>query len=821
MSTGKNAEASKLKVWFGKKFVPAMNKLGSQKHLAAMRDAFGTLLPLTIAGSLGLIIGSIGFAGGGSGYVSVLGLFAKMIHPELSNQAITDFIQNDAVFSKIWLIGTYTFNQLNGITIGFTSIWFSFTFGYFLSMSRNFKLPILGGFASTIGFMATTMGNVSFFQGAAGLISAIIFGAISTEIFIKLSNVKALYIKLPDGVPPSVSKSFAVFLPFLFTMLIMASMNLVVFIPAFFWQDTFRVNSASQYAASTPAEFARMLTSILGLGDNAEAAYNKFVNAESTPAALKDISQDMFNKIYDIAQNFKNSLNGKEFKDITNSDITQAFESLKNLYGTLGESDQNIFTTFILTLAGKNDIYSFTSSAASQFIEYNGAYVFFAKYRAASINHDQFGLAAAVYQFFVTFLLSFAKGSAGGLGLALAYAFFISFLWFFGVHGSNVVNGAFSPIWQMILIVNLTLISDLGYTVAAKSGELGVFSTPIFDCFMNIGGSGASLALIIGTFVFSRRQDNRKISLYSAPCGVFQINEPIVFGFPIVLNGRYLAPFIIAPMVNIFLAWLASPGVLNMIGYAELQVPWTTPFLIASPLTYIHTAGQAFVVALVCFGASFGIYTPFILLDNILHFKKLRKENIEEYNRQMRFFNDPYLRATIKLEDKVERIVSYGESAFSNAEAQNRFWEQKLTNPAKLESRKAKNLAIADAKVAFYDYKAEIVKQTGEVRNNMLQEAWEKPRRINEAKFLLNEKVLSHEVTDIKNEKLALKDQIKSIKDEFVTKMPDIKSKQLNEKQKYMELKRQNNEKLKAKKAELKQQLKDINMKFKESKIKA
>ncbi|QBQ07426.1 PTS system, cellobiose-specific IIC component [Spiroplasma gladiatoris] len=811
MNTEKGSANSKIKDWFGKKFVPAMNRLGSQRHLAAMRDAFGTLLPLTITGSLGLIIGSIGFAGGGSGFVSILGLIAKMVHPDYANAEITNFIQSDPVFSKIWLIGTYTFNQLNTITIGYTAIWFSFTLGYFLSLSRNFKSPILAGFASTIGFMATTMGNVDFFKGAEGLISAIIFGIIATELFVYLSNVRALYIKLPDGVPPSVSKSFAVFLPFLITALIMAGMNLVVFIPAFFFKDFFRVNTSQFFSATNDANantlkalFDAIKNSTDGIMD--ETAFQAWL--AKAPAGIQNMDQDLLKSII------------KSLNELTNSNLseTQMFEKLKTMYEGYSGTEQQYFTTVFAFMSGMaKEIYSFNSLASMQFIEQNGNLIFLLKYQAVSINYDQFGLSAAIYQFFVSFLLTFAKGS-GGLGLALAYAFFISFLWFFGIHGSNVVNGAFSPIWSMLNIINLTLISAVGYETAVKTGEMGTFAAPIFDCFMNVGGSGASLALIVGTFVFSKRQDNKKISTYAGPCGVFQINEPIVFGFPIVLNSRYLAPFILAPMVNIFIAWLASPDVMNLTGYAVLTVPWTTPFFIASPLTYIYGAGWAFVVALVCFAASFGIYTPFIIMDNILHFKKIRKENIEEYNRQMRFFNDPFYRAGEKLANKVERIVSGGEAAIGNAESQNRFWEQKVTDPVKLENRKARNLDVANIKVDFYDYKAEVVKEIGESRNNIYKEAWEKPRRINELKFDLHEKLLSKQVTDIKSEKLALQEKIKAIKEEFVAKMPSIKEEQAKAKATHSQFKKSKIDQVKARKAEMISKIKEVKEAYKAKK---
>jgi len=75
-----------LKEWFDTKFVPAISKIGNQRHLAAIRDSFGTMIPIIIAGSLGVLINAIIFVFFCSGYVSLLVLIAKAVHPEFEWQ---------------------------------------------------------------------------------------------------------------------------------------------------------------------------------------------------------------------------------------------------------------------------------------------------------------------------------------------------------------------------------------------------------------------------------------------------------------------------------------------------------------------------------------------------------------------------------------------------------------------------------------------------------------------------------------------------------------------------------------------------------------
>ncbi|AHI52582.1 PTS sugar transporter subunit IIC [Spiroplasma culicicola] len=703
MEMGK--KESKVKRWFSTKFVPAITKLGSQRHLASLRDAFGTLIPLTIAGSLGLIMNGIVFGGAGSGYVSLLGLIVKMVHPDMAWEEISAYLWEDNGFNKAMLVGTNLFAQLNTITIGMTSLWFAFTFGYFLSLTRNCKNPVIAGFASLIGFLATTMGNIGFFQGAEGLISALIFGIISTEMFLWLSNVRALYIKLPDGVPPSVSKSFAVFLPFMITVGTIALSNIVFVLPNVLGADLAVTKSA--------------FTSFSGSETDWQIYFSQNVIERLGP--IYGVDNELVLQLQDIwsgdgsAESKLNAIKTLyENSSTEDQGIIGAMISLMN--GTISDKGEWAFAVDKATI---NNLYG---DASLQFIDANGTLVLLSKYIQTSISGAAFGWSAAIYQFFVSSLLVFATGS-GGLGLALAYAFFISFLWFFGVHGSNVVNGAFSPIWSMIGTINLTLITSLGYQAAAASGEMGVFSGQFFDTFMNLGGSGATLSLIIGTFVFSKRQDMRKIATYAAPSGIFQINEPVLFGYPIVLNAVYATPFILAPMVNVFVGWLFSPDVMNIVGYAQIGVPWTTPYLLASVIVYLSP--KALIPALLVTGVSFAIYMPFIWLDNMSYFRKLKANFPEQYALEMKYYSDPRFKFQTITGNKHERLVDKAEVIINNAHSQNRFWEQKMTDKAKLEARKAKNVALAEIRNEYAVLEADLFKEIRVETEKVYDRKWD------------------------------------------------------------------------------------------------
>ncbi|ARU91679.1 PTS system cellobiose-specific IIC component [Spiroplasma clarkii] len=745
-----------IKQWFSTKLVPGINKLGSQRHLASLRDAFGTLIPLTIAGSLGIIMSGIVFGGSGSGYVSLLGLICKMAHPEMTWAEISNYFWADNGFNKAMLIGANVFGQLSTVTIGMTAMWFAFTLGYFLALTRNSKNPVIAGFVSLVSFLVTTMGQIAFFQGAEGLISALLFGIISTELFLWLTNVKALYIKLPDGVPPSVSKSFAVFLPFLITVGSIASLNLVFVIP----------NVLGAGLKVTKASFASFT------GSSLEDLFKNFQATGSVEAVLGETFVGKEQIINDL-QNIFSQANINEEGVVTNA--AELMQLLENYYKA--SADQASIATMFAVMSGvdSSTISDLAANASLEFIDANGVHVLLSKYIQIQIQGAQFGWSAAIYQFFVSALLTFATGN-GGLGLALAYAFFISFLWFFGVHGSNVVNGAFSPIWSMIGTINLTLIAQLGYQAAAASGEMGVFSGQFFDTFMNLGGSGATLMLIVGTLIFSKRRDVKKIATYAAPSGVFQINEPVLFGYPIVLNPIYCAPFVLSPMINVVIGWIFSPDVMGKAsptGYAQIAVPWTTPYLIAAVVVYLTP--KALIPALLVSGASFAVYLPFIWLDNSIYFKKLKRDNPEAYEIEKKFFDDPRYHYQVITNNKFDRKIEKAEVIIGNAQSQNRFWDQKMPDGEKLENRKKINNAIANIK---YNYALAIANEYKDLRlekEKIYDKKWDLKNEIfslkTECKTKLKETADKSAAATIKAE---YQNKILAVKSDFIAKKPDL-----------------------------------------------
>lgn len=73
-----------------------------------------------------------------------------------------------------------------------------------------------------------------------------------------------------------------------------------------------------------------------------------------------------------------------------------------------------------------------------------------------------------------------------------------------------------------------------------------------------MGGSGVTIALVVAIFVFSKKQEDKMVAKLAAPIGIFNINEPMIFGIPIVLNPIYIIPFLIIPPICATIAYLAT-----------------------------------------------------------------------------------------------------------------------------------------------------------------------------------------------------------------------------------------------------------------------
>lgn len=194
------------------------------------------------------------------------------------------------------------------------------------------------------------------------------------------------------------------------------------------------------------------------------------------------------------------------------------------------------------------------------------------------------------------------------LGIVIIYLL-VHALWIVGIHGANIVMGLVNP----ILLANMAQNVD---------GKFIAYAGEFTNSYVTVGGSGATLLLCFYIAFRAKSDQLRMLGKASMGPAIFNINEPIIFGLPIVYNPILTIPFILAPVVSASIGYWAVQ--LGIAGKAIAQTPWPTPIGLGA---YVGSGGSvgAFIVAIVCAVAAFVIWYPFIRMYD----SKLYKEEME------------------------------------------------------------------------------------------------------------------------------------------------------------------------------------------------
>ncbi|EUJ22649.1 PTS system cellobiose-specific transporter subunit IIC [Listeria grandensis FSL F6-0971] len=433
-----------------KYFVPVAAKIGSQKHLVALRDAFISTMPITMAGSIAVLLNAFfrdfptswGWTGFVEAMQPLIGVNGYVWAATLAIVSLVFAVSLGYNLSKV-----YEVDRLAGALVSLAA--------FVMNLSQTVAVdPIKNAILAAnpkadVSMIQPVWGFLDLNQvNGTGLFTAMLFGFISTIIYAKLMRAN-ITIKMPDSVPPAVSKAFAAIIPALVALYVCAIID---------WS----------------------------------------------------------------------------FVKITGLDV--------------------------ITWISK------------------------------TIQEP---------------LLALSQG----YGAVLLVTFLVQLLWFFGIHGPNVLAPVLESLWGTAQLNNINEAakgvagSDLPYQWVRGS----------FDAYVWIGGSGGTLVLIIALLMFSKRADSRTVAKLSLGPGIFNINEPIMFGLPIVLNSIYLIPFIIAPMVMVTVAYFAT--VWGLVAPVKIAVVWVMPPLINS---FLATGGDwmAPVISLINMVIAFLIWVPFVITAN-------------------------------------------------------------------------------------------------------------------------------------------------------------------------------------------------------------
>lgn len=224
----------------------------------------------------------------------------------------------------------------------------------------------------------------------------------------------------------------------------------------------------------------------------------------------------------------------------------------------------------------------------------------------------KFALNTTFIEFIYKMLQTPLQGATDSIGGALVLGIFIPFFWWFGVHGSNIINGVMTGLLTANGLSNQAIINS-GKELTLANGA-HIVTQQFLDNFVVLGGTGMTLGCLIIMIRFGKSKQSKTLGELSLLPGIFNVNEPILFGFPIVMNPLMFIPFILAPLISSLGTFvLIKVGFLHP--FNAVMVPWSTPAIISG---FILQGWQGAVWQLVIIVSSILVYLPFFKKqDNI------------------------------------------------------------------------------------------------------------------------------------------------------------------------------------------------------------
>ena len=194
------------------------------------------------------------------------------------------------------------------------------------------------------------------------------------------------------------------------------------------------------------------------------------------------------------------------------------------------------------------------------------------------------------------------SGIKSDLAGGLLYLIMLDLLWFFGIHGGNMMEQVHEHTF-----------------VPANADAAVIVSKNFLDTFVLIGGCGATICLLAAILVNSKTRGSKQLAKTALPFAIFNINEFLMFGLPVILNPVMLIPFILTPIVSLLISYFMTYiGFIPVLTYEGLH--WTTPAIFSGYITTSSVRGSVVQILVILVGAM--IYAPFVRLS-----EKLREEH--------------------------------------------------------------------------------------------------------------------------------------------------------------------------------------------------
>ena len=210
------------------------------------------------------------------------------------------------------------------------------------------------------------------------------------------------------------------------------------------------------------------------------------------------------------------------------------------------------------------------------------------------------------------------------LGGVIVIGFTVSLLWWFGIHGNNVVSGVMTGIWLSAVSTNLDIVKAGKALTLANGGHIVTYQ--FHNLLVTVTGSGITIGMVLTMLFRAKSEQYKQIGRLSIIPAIFNINEPVIFGVPVVYNPILFIPFVLVPVISSVVSYLAiKSGLVPLFG--GVNPPWTTPPIISG---LISGGPRTALLQVVIIIISVAIYAPFLISLDRQAYKKEQGEKGEK-----------------------------------------------------------------------------------------------------------------------------------------------------------------------------------------------
>ena len=210
-------------------------------------------------------------------------------------------------------------------------------------------------------------------------------------------------------------------------------------------------------------------------------------------------------------------------------------------------------------------------------------------------------------------------------GVVIIYTF-ANLLFCLGIHQSAISGVLAEPMLTILITDNMAAYAAGGMAAIQPDHYMNM---QIVNTFALIGGSGCTLCLLIATFLFSKNKTSKTVGSLALGPGIFNINEPVIYGYPIVYNLPLMIPFVLIPDLFMIITYFATTA--GLINPCVVMVPWTTPVFLSG---FLATAGdwRAVVLQVLLVAIGVAIYVPFMKVHERVVAKQVAEAEAEAEN---------------------------------------------------------------------------------------------------------------------------------------------------------------------------------------------